>query len=136
MAYEGQAAMLLEGLSERAGNVSPMSGGYVLRDDGVLDLLPLLARLAGESDAARGAALFHATLVQALADWTIRAARATGLETVALSGGCFLNHILSRELIRLLTGHELKVLTASQVPPSDGGLSLGQAWVAMQHVSH
>ncbi len=135
MAYEGQAAMLLEGLAERAGPVSPMADGYVPRDDGRLDLLPLLARLADEADAAHGAALFHATLAHALADWVERAAAREGLTSVALGGGCFLNHLLSRDLTRLLGGRGYTVLSARQVPPNDGGLSLGQAWVAMRHIS-
>ncbi len=141
MAYEGQAAMLLEGLAEAAGAVAPMPDGYRITDAvlpgkaGVtmqLDLLPLLARLADEADAAFGAALFHATLAQALADWTERAARREGLTTVALGGGCLLNHILSRNLGRLLAERGLTVLEARQAPPNDGGLSLGQAWVAIQ----
>ena len=89
MAFEGQAAMLLEGLAEQAGTVAALENGYVLHDDGRLDLLPLLARLADETDPIYGAGLFHATLVQALADWTERAARQQGLQSVALGGGCF-----------------------------------------------
>jgi hydrogenase maturation protein HypF len=135
MAYEGQAAMLLEGLAERGGEVAAWAEGYVLDAHGQLDLLPLLAGLADETDPAHGAALFHATLAQALADWTERVARQTGLTSVALGGGCFLNHILSRNLCRLLTERGLAVLEARQAPPNDGGLSLGQAWVAMQHIS-
>ncbi|MCU0841669.1 MAG: carbamoyltransferase HypF [Thiobacillaceae bacterium] len=72
MAYEGQAAMLLEGLAEQAGDVAPMVDGHLLHGDGRLDLLPLLARLADETDPARGAALFHVTLAEALADWAPR----------------------------------------------------------------
>jgi hydrogenase maturation protein HypF len=135
MAYEGQAAMLLEGLAEAAGDVAPMTDGYVLHADGKLDLLPLLARLADEADARHGAALFHATLSHALADWTLQAAEKQGLDTVTLGGGCFLNHILSRQLAAALTRSGLHVLEARQLPPNDGGLSLGQAWVAIQSMS-
>ncbi|MEW5770251.1 MAG: carbamoyltransferase HypF [Pseudomonadota bacterium] len=135
MAYEGQAAMLLEGLAEQAGPVAPLRGGHALAGHGHLDLLPLLAHLADETDAARGAAVFHATLARALADWAVRAAEAQALDTVALGGGCLLNHILSAQLRDLLAQHGLRVLDARQVPPNDGGLSLGQAWVAMRHLS-
>ena len=134
MAYEGQAAMLLEGLAEQAGEVVPMADGYILHADGhkvTLDLLPLLARLADETDAARGAAFFHATLARALTDWTLQAAESRGLDTIALGGGCFLNHILSRQLAAQLGQRGLRVLEARQIPPNDGGLSLGQAWVAI-----
>jgi hydrogenase maturation protein HypF len=139
MAYEGQAAMLLEGLAEKAGQVEPLVDGYVLHADGQLDLLPLLAHLADEKDAtqdaAHGSALFHATLAQALADWTVQAAKSQNLNTVALGGGCFLNHILSRNLSARLADHGLRVLEARQIPPNDGGLSLGQAWVAIQSLT-
>ena len=135
MAYEGQAAMLLEGLAGEAGDASPMADGYVLHADGRLDLLPLLARLADEGDARRGAALFHATLAEALADWVMWAVRRESLDTVAFGGGCFLNHILSRRLATLLSARGIRVLAAAQIPPNDGGLSLGQAWVAMRHLN-
>ncbi len=132
MAYEGQAAMLLEGLAERHGEVAAWSDGYRLHDDGQLDLLPLLGRLADECDAGFGAALFHATLAAALVVWTQQTAQAHGLKQVALSGGCLLNHVLARALTRGLLDCGLTPLTARQAPPNDGGLSLGQAWVAMQ----
>jgi hydrogenase maturation protein HypF len=131
MAYEGQAAMLLEGLAEQAGEVAPMRHGHVLHADGRLDLLPLLASLADEPDPCHGAARFHATLARALVDWVMRAAEQAGLDTVALGGGCFLNHVLTRRLTALLQGHGMRVLTAAAVPPNDGGLSLGQAWVTI-----
>lgn len=135
MAYEGQSAMLLEGLAERHGEVAPLRDGYRIRHlEGLseLDLLPLLAAIADQPNAGLGAALFHATLARALADWARLAAREQGLTTIALGGGCFLNHILSRQLTRLLVEQGFSVLAARQVPPNDGGLSLGQAWVAMR----
>ncbi len=135
MNYEGQAAMLLEGLAAAHGAVAPDVGLYALDADGTLDLLPLALRLADERSAARGAALFHATFAAALAAWVARAARATGITTVALAGGCFLNAILSSQLGRLLAARGLRVLQARQAPPNDGGIALGQAWVALQKMT-
>ena len=77
-----------------------------------------------------GAALFHATLVAALAEWVTRAAEALDLTTVACGGGCFLNAILARGLRAALDARNLTMLEAQAVPPNDGGLALGQAWVA------
>ncbi|MDH4189713.1 MAG: carbamoyltransferase HypF, partial [Betaproteobacteria bacterium] len=50
-AYEGQAAMLLEGAAAAHGRVAPLEQGYRLSAHGVLDLLPLGAALATERDA-------------------------------------------------------------------------------------
>jgi hydrogenase maturation protein HypF len=134
MAFEGQAAMLLEGLAADHGPLPPVAGGWSLAADGSLDLLPLLAAIAecGEcGDGGRGAALFHATLAAALAEWARAAAEREKIDTVALGGGCLLNHLLSGELRRRLAAAGLRVLEARAVPPNDGGLSLGQAWVAL-----
>ena len=131
MAFEGQAAMLLEGLADRHGAVAPAGDLFRIDDEGTLDLAPLIRRIADERDAGYGAALFHATVIAALAAWVARAADSTGLRAVALGGGCFLNAILSAGLAQALAARGLIVLEARQAPPNDGGLALGQAWVAL-----
>jgi hydrogenase maturation protein HypF len=130
--YEGQAAMLLEGLAEAHGPAAPARGGYAIGPDGTLDLLPLLAQLAWQHDRAFGAALFHSTLAAALADWVRAASERTGLREVALGGGCFMNRILAADLRARLEAAGLQVFEARQAPPNDGGLALGQAAVALE----
>jgi hydrogenase maturation protein HypF len=129
-AFEGQAPMLLEGLADRHGTVAPLAGGWTIDEYGVLDLLPLAGTLADMDDVPYGAALFHATLIAALAEWVSAAARRTGVRTVALGGGCFMNRILATGLRAALEQVGLAVLEARQAPPNDGGLTLGQAAVA------
>ena len=131
--FEGQSAMLLEGMADRHGTVEALEGGCRLDADGVLDLLPLLSYLAdiGNGDAAYGASLFHSTLARGLAEWVADAARRTGLRCVALGGGCFMNHILSTTLRSHLERLGLSVLEARSAPPNDGGIALGQAAAAM-----
>lgn len=132
--FEGEAAMLLEGLAERHGPAAVPADAYTIDPvAGVgwqLDLSPLLAALADQTDAAAGAALFHAALVPALADWVRRAAAQTGIRRVACGGGCFLNVPLASGLRARLAADGIDMLEAAAVPPGDGGLSLGQAWVA------
>ena len=123
--YEGQAPMMLEALVTRP---AVMHDGWRLRD-GVLDLAPVLERLIG-CDPVEGTNLFHGTLIAALSDWTATAAMAEGVRTVALSGGCFLNRVLAEGLVEALTERGVTALLPSQAPPNDGGLSLGQVWVA------
>jgi hydrogenase maturation protein HypF len=129
MAFEGQAAMLLEGAAERHGPVPADASLYAIGSN-ELDLTALLMRLVEESDVGHGAALFHATLVDALSAWVARAATALGVTSVAAAGGCFLNAILARGLHDALRTRGLTLFQAHAVPPNDGGLALGQAWIA------
>ena len=132
MQFEGQAAMELEGLAARHGPVAPLSGGYALRDNGrVLDLSPLLPALMGcKNDAAYGAALFHATLAAGLAAFVAAALGRVGGARVAVGGGCAMNAVLMAGLRDHLRAIGVDLLEARLAPPNDGGLALGQAWVA------
>ena len=127
--FEGQAAMLLEGLAAQQGAVEPLAAGWRIHG-GQLDLRPLLLALADANDAGRAAALFHATLASALIDWVAAAAERTGIRTVVAAGGCLLNRLLASALREGLSARGLRLLEAQSLPPNDGGLSLGQAWVA------
>lgn len=131
MSYEGQAAMELEGLAMNYGEVAPLEDGYRLDPDDTLDLLSVMAHLAESKDSAYGAAVFHATLVRALADWILKASTVRDIPRIVLGGGCFLNRLLSKGLRDCLQAEGLSVYEAEHLPPNDGGLSLGQAWVAM-----
>ena len=132
--YEGQAPMLLEAL---AATGDPLAFGPEIGDlvrigaDGTLDPTPLMARLVDEDDPRRGAALFHHALADGLARWVVQAAESTRVRTVALGGGCFLNALLTALLVPRLAARGIHVLEARQAPPNDGGVSLGQAWVAI-----
>ncbi|WP_096700718.1 hydrogenase maturation protein HypF [Magnetospirillum sp. 15-1] len=124
--FEGQAPMALEALVTRP-EVLPT--GWIVQD-GVLDLLPLLACLAHCTDPVRGANLFHGTLIEAMIQWITEVAETAGTPYVTLGGGCFLNKVLTAGMVERLSAAGLKPLTASKVSPSDAGLSLGQAWIA------
>ena len=129
--YEAEPAMMLEALV-----LQPVfESGLWTITEGVLDLSPLLDRLANldqSHSAARrfGAELFHGVLIQALADWARQAALRVNTRTVALSGGCVLNRVLAEGLILELKKYGIKALYPRRVPPGDGAISLGQAVVA------
>jgi hydrogenase maturation protein HypF len=136
--YEGQAAMELEGLAAAHGAVDPLPGGMVMRG-GVADFTPLLSCLADCADAPYGAALFHATLAAGLSEWLLAVPQgeflrdAVDLEKVAkiaIGGGCAMNAVLMSALRRRLEGAGVSVFEAKLAPPNDGGLALGQGWVA------
>lgn len=133
--YEGQAAMELEGLAARHGPVTALADGFTLRAGGILDLTPLVPALFAERDPGRGAALFHATVAAGLAQWAL-AVPGDGLpRMLAVGGGCAMNRILVDALRGHLAAAGVSLLEARQAPPNDGGLALGQAWVARQAVS-
>jgi hydrogenase maturation protein HypF len=51
-------------------------------------------------------------------------------DTVALSGGVFQNELLLEDLQEQLESEPLAIWTNREVPPNDGGISLGQAALA------
>lgn len=138
--YEAQAAIKLQQLADQYGQIEPLTEGYRINDNNVLDFSPLLAALIEhqpvKANTAQSAALFHTTLAAGLAEWVGNTASEQGIKQIALGGGCFHNTILSRELITRLDSQALQVLTAQKLPPNDSAISLGQAWVAMQQCGH
>ena len=132
--FEAQAALLLQNLAERHGQIAPLAVGYRITGKNVLDFSPLLAVLSDCRDASYGAALFHATLAAGLAEWVERTASEHNIAYIALGGGCFYNDILLCALSERLAKHGLQVLIAQQMQPNDSAISLGQAWIALQTI--
>lgn len=124
--FEGEAPMALESLVRRP----RVAAGAWRIAGGELDLTPLLERLLSAADAVEGAELFHGTLAAALVDWTLPALRARGLDRAVLSGGCLMNGVLAEELVTGFHAAGVEALLPRLAPANDGGLSLGQAWVA------
>ncbi|KWV58132.1 carbamoyltransferase [Bradyrhizobium macuxiense] len=125
--YEGEAAMKLEAGVRQT---FVLEAGWMIDGD-VLSFRPLFSRLiADDIGATEGAELFHGTFAAACVDWAARSAQTTGVTTVVLSGGCFQNAVLADEIERGCLAAGLIPLLPRQVPPNDGGLSLGQAWIA------
>ena len=76
------------------------------------------------------AAGFHGALLTSFFEVAERAREVTSINTVALSGGCWQNRILSERFPTMLREHGFEVFVHRLVPPNDGGLSLGQAFIA------
>jgi len=124
--FEGVAPMILESLVRRP----RVAAGAWRVEEGVLDLAPLLERLLTAADAAEGAELFHGTLTAALIDWALPPLRERNLRRIALSGGCLMNGVLAEGLVEGFAAAGVEALLPRKAPANDGGLSLGQAWVA------
>ncbi|MCU0483913.1 MAG: carbamoyltransferase HypF [Chloroflexi bacterium] len=132
--HEAQAAIDLEmAAGDRRAAPLPYQ---IRRVDGllVLDPRPILGALLEGLDAAvpvgRLAAAFHESIVEATCELLAEARAATGLRTVALSGGVFQNRRLAAGLLRRLAADGFEPVTNEQVPANDGGISYGQAVIA------
>jgi hydrogenase maturation protein HypF len=139
--YEGQAAIELEWLAERAstGGSYPIEGSEETSPDDpeptfVVDLRPavwaIVHNLRDRPDRPRIARRFHWTVVDAITEVCGRIRQRHDLSSVVLSGGTFLNGLLSAEAVRRLTREGFTVYRHHLVPPNDGGLSLGQLAIA------
>lgn len=140
MEFEAQAAIALEQNAtvyiETHGWPAPLEGGWHINANGQLDLLHLLGALSSEPDTGYGAALFHATLVAALLQWSVRAAEATDIERLACGGGCFFNKLLRAGMAEKMPHTGLQLLLPQHLLPGDTAISLGQAWVAMHKLEN
>ncbi len=133
--HEAEAAMALEALAGQApADAYPFE---LINDDAGRmhwSLRPTIRAMVEDclSDTASSvvAARFHETITQMLATGARLAARQRSVRKVALSGGCFANRRLLTRLVETLEADGFTVLYHRCVPCGDGGLSLGQAWVA------
>ena len=100
----------------------------------MLDTATLVAALVEQRRAGRSAAelaaVFHESLALAVASACADLAEITTVTRVALSGGVFQNALLVARTSALLRERALTVYTNHAVPANDGGVSLGQAFVA------
>jgi hydrogenase maturation protein HypF len=134
--YEGQTAAELEA---RADQTVHGHYGFELRKDQdiwLMDVLPmwpeLMAELKQGFSSAAMAQKFHLTLVEMFVATLVRLRDESGLNRVVLSGGVFHNQILLNNMVKRLGEQEFMVYHHRQVPPGDGGLSLGQAIIASE----
>jgi len=136
--YEGQAPMMLESLVDPG-----VSDSYPVvltdADPFVIDHRPITAAIVADVDAGTGPAIIAARFHNTVATFLLRAAEKarwrTGLNTVALSGGCMANRVLSAKLEGMLAEAKFEVLTHRQVPCNDGCVALGQAVTAARRLA-
>ncbi len=73
---------------------------------------------------------FHNRISQAILKEAIKVREIYGINIVALSGGVFQNDILMEETLKSLREKGFEVYYNTMVSPNDGGISLGQAYIA------
>ncbi|MDF2698305.1 MAG: hypothetical protein K0S65_6688, partial [Labilithrix sp.] len=133
--FDGQAAMELEALA--AGVES--EGDYPL---------PLVEHPGSRLLAGDTRALVHAVVedvhrgvdprriarrfLDALVSFGVAAAERAGIANVVLSGDAFENRLLVESLETRLENAGFSVHVPESIPANDGGISVGQAWIAAQ----
>lgn len=133
--YEAQAAIELEAL------VDPHEqGAYCFEtSSGTIDPSPVIDGVLRDRVEQRPissiAARFHNGVAQMAVQVCKAVSLATGVRTAALSGGVWQNLTLLQKTVPALEQAGFTVLLHRQVPPNDGGLSLGQAVVAHHAMS-
>lgn len=136
--FEGQAAMELEAIAASSTSLSYRFDPSTASDAWTIDAAPVIRQIATDVAAGRSradiSAAFHDAVGNMIADVAGRIARQTGIRRVALTGGVFQNARLSRHAAQSLASEGLDVLEHRKVPCNDGGLSLGQALMAVRSV--
>jgi hydrogenase maturation protein HypF len=139
--FEGSPAMMLEAVSSplRSKPASPPRYRFGIENEvidpepvirALLDDLVALDEAESELTVAELARRFHDSVVIMIGDICTKAARATGLEVVVLSGGVFMNRLLASGARDILETKGLRVVTNEALPVNDGCISYGQAIVA------
>ena len=133
VSFEGQAAMQVEQLAglycEQFGELPKTKHMAKLKEDGMLDLYPIVPAIL-DTPIQTAAAQFHSEVIDGLLRWINWAAKDNTTRTVVCSGGCFQNKILRDELKHRLCLAGFKTYFPEKAPANDGGVSLGQAWIA------
>jgi len=141
--YEGEAPSRLASLLSSA---EPTDGDGPAPEDGeaspypfsirggLIDPGPLIREVVGDTLSGNSppavSLRFHDTVAAMVLDTALRLRNSRGLAAVALSGGVWQNRYLSARTAAMLRDQGFAVLVHRLVPPSDGGISLGQAVVA------
>jgi hydrogenase maturation protein HypF len=134
--YEAQAAIELEQVATLRGGTIDLYPFGIEESEGTwsVRLGPLFEALLEELE--RGQPVeeislrFHATVAEMVVQGSRHLREATGITTVALSGGVFQNRLLLRLTLPRLQAAGFEVLLHHQVPCNDGCVSLGQAVLA------
>ena len=152
VSYEGQAAIELEWLASRSAVVGTypfdIVGTYPFDHQAapsgkenpekdhsqIVDTRPMILSVVRELREGTSSSViarrFHSTMAKMILDVCKRVRNSNGPSVVVLSGGVFMNVLLTNEVIAGLTTDGFSAYRHHLVPPNDAGLSLGQLAIA------
>lgn len=138
--YEAEAAILLEQEARKAlmGGIEPSELHFGIREEGELYLIdpaPLLKSLVRLKETEKTGALslgFHYAVAEAVLALCKEIRKKQNIDDIALSGGVFGNTLLLERVTTLLEKSGFSVYRNEAVPPGDGCISLGQAFIGLE----
>lgn len=126
--YEGKCAVLLEMAADKADKFYPLTLPLSGNQWDTETLIKQIADAKGDvSEIALG---FH----HAIANAVVKVCEISNIKNIALSGGVFMNRILTELCIDKLRKKGYNVYINRQVPTNDGGVALGQAYILSRRV--
>jgi hydrogenase maturation protein HypF len=131
--YEGEPAIKLEAHSTGGRdvlNLKPAIEGEII---GTKQMVRTIYDVRSQFSVPDLAFSAQAYLARALSEAAIRVAENEGIKTVGFSGGVALNAIIAQMIRKLVSEAGYQYVGNSVVPPGDGGISFGQAYLASLH---
>jgi hydrogenase maturation protein HypF len=152
ISFEGQAAMELEALAQKAwtrswiDNISPISHTSILptlhEKDGKWEICSaefvkrIVDGMSQDKPKSIIALEFHTMLIGSITRLIENLSLQTGINKIVLSGGCMQNSLLLTGLQHTLKRIHLDVFTGQSLPQNDGAISFGQTIIGgLRHVS-
>lgn len=138
--FEGEAAIHLEMIAD-----FDEKGQYDIKIDNkdgvyVIDDYHIFSQIFGEVlngiPKSKISAKFHNTLTNIMLRISHIVGKTYNIDKVALSGGVFQNNYLLGKCFDILKNNDFRVYSNFKVPVNDGGISLGQAYIAAYRVLH
>lgn len=132
--YEGELPARLQACAESFTGMGEERDNFSIEKTGSGYTLDLVSALRGiiedGKDKEEKAYIFHLALAKGLAAMAGIARVEHGIDRVGLSGGVFQNTLLLKLTRDLLLKDGFEVLIHAEAPTNDGGISLGQAFLA------
>jgi len=128
--YEGEPAMKLESAAiggEDRLKVKPNISGNILKTTDIILSIFEERRKIPIRDLAFSV---HNYLAEGLADLAMKIALENDIRVIGFTGGVAANQIITQRMREIIESNGLVFLTHELIPPGDGGLSFGQAYIA------
>ncbi|MEM2939249.1 MAG: carbamoyltransferase HypF [Candidatus Bathyarchaeia archaeon] len=128
--YEGEPAMKLESAAIGGRDmlkIKPIVSGDILNTTfPVISIFEEMSKFS-KRDLAFSA---HMYLAEGLAQLAVEKALENGIKNIGFTGGVACNQLITEKIREIVEANGLTFLVHESTPPGDGGISLGQAFVA------